>query len=149
MPPLLNEEGELATIGMEKSEELNKFLASVFIGHQASHTSHIPEPLSWVEQNPPHWKQRKLETQQPHEAECVQAYGARWHASQGLKGNGWCGCQDALHHLWKLMAVRLSPQWLEERKHHSHFQERREEDAGNLSLVSFVSVPGRSWSRTS
>jgi len=46
MPPLLNEEGELATIGMEKSEELNKFLASVFIGHQASHTSHIPEPLS-------------------------------------------------------------------------------------------------------
>ena len=88
MPPLLNEEGELATIGMEKSEELNKFLASVFIGHQASHTSHIPEPLSWVEQNPPHWKQRKLETQQPHEAECVQAYRAQRQVSQGPEGTG-------------------------------------------------------------
>lgn len=47
--PLIHEKGELATMGMEKTEVLNKFFASVFTSSQASHVSHIPEPLDGVE----------------------------------------------------------------------------------------------------
>ena len=42
---LINEKGELATTDMESAEVLNKLFASIFTGSQASHVSHIPEPL--------------------------------------------------------------------------------------------------------
>lgn len=43
--PLINERGELATAEVEKAEVLNGVFSSVFSVSQASHTSHIPEPL--------------------------------------------------------------------------------------------------------
>lgn len=46
VPPLINEKGELATTLTEKAEILSKFFALVFTGSNASHTSHIPQPLS-------------------------------------------------------------------------------------------------------
>ena len=47
VPPLTNEKGELVSSNMEKTEVLDKFFASVFAASQASHTSHVPELLSW------------------------------------------------------------------------------------------------------
>lgn len=47
IPPLINEEGELATADMEKAEVINEFFASVFIGSQG-YISHIPGCLAGV-----------------------------------------------------------------------------------------------------
>jgi len=44
IPPLINEEGELATVNIEKAEVLDQFFASVLIGSQNSPISHILEP---------------------------------------------------------------------------------------------------------
>ena len=74
-------------------------------------------------QNPPHYKNRSS-PRLPHETEWVKLYGAGWYASQGTEENGWCNCQAILHHIWKVMAVKQSHQWLENGKHHPHFQEK-------------------------
>jgi len=45
VPHLMNEKGELATMDMEKAEELKEFFAAVFTGSQDSHISQGSEPL--------------------------------------------------------------------------------------------------------
>lgn len=45
VPPLLNENGELASTNMGKAELIYEFFASIFTGCQVFHASHIPEPL--------------------------------------------------------------------------------------------------------
>jgi len=78
---------------------------------------------------------------------CIQINGARWHASLSSEGTGSCGCQAAFHHIWKIMAVRQSPQWLEKGKHCSHIQEREIwETTGWWALHLCL---GRSWSGSS
>ena len=52
---------------------------------------------------------------------CKTRCGAEQHASQGPEGAGWCGCQVALQHIWKIVTVRQSPLCLEKGKHHSPF----------------------------
>jgi len=44
VPPLVNENGELASTDVEKTEVLNEFFASGFTSSQYSNISHIPEP---------------------------------------------------------------------------------------------------------
>ena len=46
VPPLINEDGELASSGMKKAEVLNRCFASVFTGRQAPpHVCQDPETL--------------------------------------------------------------------------------------------------------
>lgn len=77
VPLLINEKGECV-------EVLEEFFALVFIANQVSHVSHGPEPLSRSQssKNLSNCKSR-TSSRTPHEAECVQFYGTRWHASQG------------------------------------------------------------------
>ncbi|KFZ45983.1 hypothetical protein N321_04792, partial [Antrostomus carolinensis] len=42
VPPLINEEGELASADLQEADILKKFFASVFAGSQASHVSQVP-----------------------------------------------------------------------------------------------------------
>lgn len=46
VPSLINDQRELATTDMENAQILNQFFASDFTEYQASHASHVPEPLS-------------------------------------------------------------------------------------------------------
>lgn len=58
--PLVTENEEQSTVNMDKAEVLNMFSALVFTGTQASHISHVPEPLRQElgEKNLSHCKQR-------------------------------------------------------------------------------------------
>ena len=60
------------------------------------------------------------------QAEPYYIHGYKHCASEGPKGAGWCHCWAALHHVWKGMSDRQSPQGLKKVKHHSHLQEREE-----------------------
>jgi len=54
-PPLINDDGELASSDMEKAEVLNKCFASVFTGGQAPpHVCQDPEALCVDERSRPH-----------------------------------------------------------------------------------------------
>ena len=45
VPPLINEDGELASSDSKKAEVLSKCFASVFTGSQSPHVCQDPEPL--------------------------------------------------------------------------------------------------------
>lgn len=51
VPHLRGEEGELASLDMEKDEVLNKCFASAFAGSQAAHVCQEPEPLGVAERS--------------------------------------------------------------------------------------------------
>ena len=55
VPCMRNEKAKLASTDMGKAEILSEFIASVFIGHQASHVSWVPELLykHWGSKIPP------------------------------------------------------------------------------------------------
>ena len=50
-PPLINDDGELASSDMEKAEVLNKCFASVYTGGQAPHVCQNPEAPGEGERN--------------------------------------------------------------------------------------------------
>ncbi|KFQ86650.1 hypothetical protein N337_07878, partial [Phoenicopterus ruber ruber] len=55
MPPLMSKTGKLVTMDEEKSEVLNNFFASVFIGSLSSHTSQVDgsQDRDWGSKVPP------------------------------------------------------------------------------------------------
>lgn len=61
------------------------------------------------EQSPSHCKQRSG-LWPPKELEHAYVYRTWWDASQTPERIGWCSCQAAHHDIWKVMALRWTPQ---------------------------------------
>ena len=81
----MNEKRELASLDMEGAQIFNEFVDSVSTPSQASHTlCSWNSKLGLGEQNSSQCKSG-ASPRPPHEAECVQVYGAWLHAFQVLK----------------------------------------------------------------
>lgn len=109
------QEREPVSTDMEMAEVLSKFFISIFADSQSSYAYCVLQPpgRGLGEQNLSYCKS-SASWRPPPEAKCVQVCWARWHEFQGLEGTDWC-CQ-AIVHMWKVLTVRQSPQWLEKRK---------------------------------
>lgn len=68
--------------------------------------------------------------------------------SQSPEGIGCCSCQATFHDIWKVLAIRWSPRWLEKTPHlYPLLKKGRKEDPRSSDLS--VSMPGKIEYRTS
>lgn len=96
---------------MEKAELFSELFTST--GSQDPHFYQVPDRLvgGWVSEFSSTTRKEQV---WDHLIELNSHQSMKlWHAFQGPEEAGWCCCQAPLHYIWKVMAVKWSPWWLE------------------------------------